>query len=277
MKCDNVQCKVHTKITNTQLLTCIWCKRKFHKQCLMYNTIVLFEKSNNIECSYCNPMYPIQIEEEGVLRNKNLQIIHLGDSIIPELEQSKYKIDMNYIYPIGYCSKRKFPSYKHKGVSTTIKCEILYVDENYFKPLCGCGDKDVYLFKITFEDDKYNPIEVLRSPKFIAGHIKKRYTSLNMSSSGKTLFGLNNLYIQYLILIHVQGTQDFHTKTPAQLFERLCDNNSVKYNCGAKHQSNSSNFLYSVNQDVWNVHDRTSMISEIGGELFDPQKELFNF
>jgi hypothetical protein len=144
---------------------------------------------------------------------------------------------------------------------TTVKCEILCVDE-YIEQEDITGDKDVYLFKVTYDDDKSNPICVLNSLRNLAAKINDKYTSRKLQS-GIKLFGLNQDYIQYLIHIHVPNAQDISSVNPEVLLQRMYDNGQIDrcVNRGFKRSGEMNPFLYCVNE--------TQNVS------FDPQKQLF--
>ena len=246
-------------------MTCIWCNRKFHKQCLLkndYDPQILFEKTSNIECTFCNPQFPIKVKNNiQTIGSKILTIERYGHYISPFLEYSKIQSDKKYLFPIGYRSSRMFPSYK-TDQKTRIRCEIYCVDEKCLEN--ESGEKDVFLFKVTFEDDPDNPIQVLNSPRYISTKIKERYSKHIMLPSSRTIFGLDDLYVQYLLHIHVKGAQEACTIDYNNILTEIANANKidkvVKYQ---RRKKRVPSFLFSVNKEP--------------GFNFDPQKELFNF
>lgn len=261
MKCDFALCK----ITNIkQPFTCVWCNRHFHKQCLLQyrcNPNVLFVKTHNIQCNFCNPKRPFQTEND---RDNGITIYRYGINANKSLEMSKSKYERQYIYPIGFCSTRRFPSYKTPGQMTTIKLEIACVDECFFE-MNVTGKKDVYLFRVTFQDDLENSINVLRSLRLVTSKINEKYTSKKINSSAIKLFGLDNIYIQYLISIHVPGAQEISITSSETKLQEIYDKDQID-KCISFNET-TDEFLYSVNTGVWARNKR----------CFDPQKQLFYF
>lgn len=107
--------------------------------------------------------------------DKYFTLISYGTHIEKELELIKLDSERDMIFPIGYCCVRDYDSYKNLNTKTSIKCEIDMVDENYFSTPFTPGNRFEFLFRITFQDDIDNPIEILKSPKFIATELKKRF------------------------------------------------------------------------------------------------------
>lgn len=182
---------------------CIWCNRKFKKSSLFYSFSSSFSSSSlllfndSFECTFCTPQFPITLHDDSI--DNKITIFNIGSY----LDLNKVK---EYLYPIDYCISRKYKSYLFKAY-TNVKCEILSVDENYFRKPYIAGKKDVLLFRATFEDDINNPLEVIDDLYHMAPLLKERYRS--QSPATHELFGLNNLYIQYLIRIHVENADRF--------------------------------------------------------------------
>ena len=94
MKCDNEYCKTNS---SNIILSCVWCNKKFHRQCVINNMNILFEQSNNIECGSCNPRLPLDVNEQGALKNKKLIIVKYGTCVSTQLELTKTEKDREYI------------------------------------------------------------------------------------------------------------------------------------------------------------------------------------
>lgn len=190
---------------------CIWCNREFKKSSLFYSfysSSLLF--NDNFECTFCNPSFPITIKPSMDVSN-DINVPSDSNDIITIFNIGSY-LDLNhlnhskYLYPVDYCISRKCKSYLFKSY-TNVKCEILSVDENYFQKPYIAGKKDVLLFRATFDDDINNPLEVIDDLYHMAPLLKQRYRT--QSPSTHHLFGFDNLYIQYLIRIHVENADQF--------------------------------------------------------------------
>ena len=59
---------------------------------------------------------------------------------------------------------------------TTVTCEVLCVDECIFEN-DTIGTRDVYLFRVVYEDDPKNPITVLHSLRYLALKVNEKYSS----------------------------------------------------------------------------------------------------
>ena len=262
--CDYTLCKVTSG--ESPNMSCVWCNRIFHKQCLLqnrFNPEILFEPTYSIQCNFCNPSIPFQMFEYP--SDDIITVINYGEYIDSNLEINKANSERDYIYPIGFKSSRMFPSYKTNRM-TKVTCEILCVDECVFEN-DTMGTKDVYLFKVIYEDDPDNPVTVLNSLRYLALKINERYSSRKIGS-GVKMFGLNQEYIQYLILLHVPNAQDISTTCTDKLIQTISDNNQldrcVNYENTLKSSKEIKPFLYTVNK-IPNIVS------------FDPQKQLFYF
>ena len=236
-----------------------------------------FEQSQSIECDVCNPVLPLKLTDS----NKTQFTVHtFGSYVSEQLEHTKCNIDGEMIYPIEYCSTRQVRSYIG-DYSTTATCEILIVDENYLTPTDGPGTKDVFLFKVTYKDDEDNPLYVLNSPRFIGSALRERYTNSdndecakfgkNHAYVGKTLFGLDHLYVQYLIHIHVQGALDVSSACMDNMVSKLYEMNIIGVadtKQSTTTPATTTKYLYAVNNTM---HDTVQHAA------FDPQRHLFNF
>lgn len=233
MTCNFRYCKYnYNKIPHT--VCCIWCNRTFHKQCAIYqHDIRMMLNLKSFECNFCNPFIPFTLSHTS---GKGLKIVNLGDYIEPELESTKFKRDKNCIFPIGFHSIRLFPSYKNPNNHTYIQCQILCVDENYLQSGDNWGSRDKFLFKITFEDDIDHPIEVLHSPCFISPQLQKRFAHKKRFPSGQSLFGINDLYIQYLISLHLYNAFEYLDKTSDEIYD-LIENTDVISDCISTHSN----------------------------------------
>lgn len=261
MKCDYTFCCV----THTDpYLNCIWCNRHFHKQCLLsvrYDPDILFEKNSNIQCTFCNPNIPFRLAKD------NITIHRYGKYVISSFELTKPPSERKFIYPIGFCSSRCFPSYKKSNENTVIYCEILCVDEKYLEDN-STGEKDDYLFKVTFQDDPDNPIEVIHSLRLLATKINERFNCKKMNTSATKLFGLDNIYVQYLISVHVPNAQEISLNSSETLLQQMYDNDNIdKCIFTTCKDVRPEKFLYSVNNKML-LRNKKS---------FDPQKHMFNF
>lgn len=195
------------------MIYCVWCGREFSKSFLFYNnhkTIIPYQPTNkydilfqnSYECTFCNPSFPLNVcdnEKKGQFTIINIGS-YLGNN--NNIEESNNRF---YLYPVDYCVVRRYKSYLYK-TTTYIKCEILEVDENYLQVPYSPGKKDVLLFRITYADDPDNPIEVLNNLYKVSSVLKERYRSTSVLT-GHTLFGLDSLYTQYLIRIHVSNDE----------------------------------------------------------------------
>ena len=192
-----------------------------------------------------------------------------GDYIDHELEKRKTKSEENYIYPIGFKSTRPFPSYKYPNSMTLISCEIDIADEMVLQDDENYGQKDVYVFRVTFKDDQENPIEVINSLRGIAAKVNEKYKS-KKTSSGLKLFGLHSDYVQYLIRLHIPDACDVSNVDSHLLWTNMNEQSMIdKYvDNPLKRSINGggvqNGFLYSINKQ----HAYTK---------FDPQKQQFYF
>ncbi len=268
--CSSNKCTTpNARLTDDNRMQCVWCSRQFHRGCLIqYNTPILFEQSSNIECQHCNPELPL------VLTDSNKQpftIVNLGTHISSELEHNKCTTDGSFVFPIGYTVTRRIQSYMSNH-NTTITCEILCVDENYLSPhIEECGTKDCYLFRITYHDDPNNPVEVMDSPRFIGAQLKERYlASENIESYkfgkqppvvGKVLFGLDNVYVQYLIHLHVPGVLDVSDASLDDMMTKMYEIGIIE-KCTAPRERPKSSFLFTIPEHR-------------SDNPFDPQHYLF--
>lgn len=279
MKCDYINCNN----LGTDKRSCMWCNRKFHNKCLSIS-MSMFNRHNNIECSFCSPGSlgsPVVID--------GLQLCTYGDYIMPNMELLKSPSERIYIYPIGYTCKRIFPSYMKPNSFTTVLCEILCVDENYFDLQKGCGKKDAYLFRLSFEDDLANPVEVLKSPKFLGRQIRERFSNSQEFPRGHLIFGLDNKYIQYLILLHVPLAAEVSINCVENLLAEMADSGIIdKYTLSTPAISPIPAKYNPRQSFIFNIHKRIHAKKQQSNKFnfgpkkndpqkgFDPQKELFN-
>ena len=239
---------------------------------------VLYNSGHMFECNLCTPNVPVNIYDKfGELR-----LCSYGDYVASTLERSKYKSEQSTIYPIGFTSQRRFPSYKFPHTTTTITCEISCVDENYLDlpTTQQHGNKDVFLFTVTFEDDKDHPIQVLNSMRYISAKIREKYNGPKSIPSARKIFGICLAYVQYLIVLHVPQADDVCPMTSDELLQLIdCDDVHAfrphcktptpdymldahnQYSCGGEGDTLMPNNEETRNLCSW----------------FDPQLELFNF
>lgn len=271
--CSSNNCSSNnTRLTDDNRMQCVWCNRQFHRGCLIrYNAPVLFERSSNIECQHCNPELPLTLIDSN---KQPFTIVNFGTHVCPDLEIQKCATDGSAIYPIGYTVVRKIQSYisNHK---TNIMCEILCVDENYLLPPSDePGTKDSYLFRMTYEDDPDNPLEIMDSPRFIGAQLKERYlASENIESYkfgkqppvvGKVLFGLDNVYAQYLIHLHVPGVLDVSTASLDDMMTKMYELGIIDKPITTTQQRSKPMYLFTVPNTV-----------SRSATHFDPQHYLF--
>jgi len=262
--CDYVLCNIRNSKRNITQYTCVWCNRNFHKQCLFkdrLNPNVLFEHNNNIQCSFCDPKLPLQVYETN--SNDIITINSYGTYVDEDLETKKYKSETNFVYPIGYTCTRRLPSYKNQYSHVDVKCEIHTVDEKYLEGT-GPGNKDVYLFRVIYQDDQDNPIEVLGSLRYLAAKINEKYTSKKITVNGLKFFGLDIDYVQYLISTHVPDADEFGYSRD-MLLQKICDDGKLD-KCTidlVNKYTDENTYIYGVNRQLTTVS-------------LDPQKQLFN-
>lgn len=278
MQCDYTHCNTAT-INPT--LTCIWCNRNFHPQCSLntQHTPHTPHTSNYIECLFCKPSLPLQLNFTHYRQQHIVTIHNYGHHVNPDLELTKCTSERKYTYPIGYRCSRTFPSYKTPGSHTNITCEIQEIDENYLDINKQCGNKDIFLFNILFQDDPHNPIQILNSLRTLATTIRNRFTTHKHIPSGHSIFALNNLYTQYLISLHVPRASNTSIYSPEDIFEQLSDNNMVDKYIDNQHD-NQHNNQHNIQSFIFNTTKHTStdeITTSNHHNIFDPQKELFNF
>lgn len=213
------------------MIYCIWCNREFKKSSLFYSFFssnpppsdILFHDS--FECDFCNPKLPITWTNPNN-DNDIITIINVGSHIDLDImqltkPQTTKPISHEYLYPVDYCISRRCRSYLYKSY-TNVKCEILLVDENYFQKPYSPGTKDVLLFRAVYEDDPNNPLEVIENLYHMAPLLKQRYRT--QSPATHYLFGLDCLYIQYLIKIRVENAERFGPPNEDILIQLLQEN-----------------------------------------------------